>query len=101
MCDAVCDVVCVCVWCTVCCVCPGGGGSLGRYELCSTDHVPAAPPEAPLHCAAFLALCFQREPAARATAAQLLEHPFLVHHTDDVGAVGRLDDEDMTGRMPA
>lgn len=51
--------------------------ALAMYQLCSTEHVPAPPPGASEECIDFLQRCFQRDPGARATAAQLLEHPFV------------------------
>ncbi len=54
-----------------------------RYQLCSTEHVPAPPPGASEECIDFLQRCFQRDPGARDTAAQLLQHPFVGLGVDD------------------
>ncbi|PUZ44287.1 hypothetical protein GQ55_8G078000 [Panicum hallii var. hallii] len=50
------------------------------FKICNSQDIPDIPDHLSSEAKSFLKLCLQRDPAARPTAAQLMDHPFAKDH---------------------
>jgi mitogen-activated protein kinase kinase kinase 3 len=55
-------------------------GAAAISKICNSQDIPDIPDHLSSEAKSFLKLCLQRDPAARPTAAQLMDHPFAKDH---------------------